>query len=116
MPPAERIAIFDNTGCLWAEQPMYFQAFFIFDRIKQLAPLHPEWSTKEPFASVLKGDVKSAPAGGERALLEMAMATRAGMTTQKFGQIVKDWTATAKHPKTAKLYTEMQSANDETLA
>ena len=107
VPDAERIATFDNDGCLWAEQPMYFQAFFIFDRIKALAPKHPEWKTKEPFASVLKGDVKSALAGGERALLEMAMATHAGMTTEEFEKIVTDWLSTAKHPTTKRPYTEM---------
>ena len=107
IPPAERIATFDNDGCLWAEQPMYFQAFFIFDRIKALAPEHPEWKDKEPFASVLKGDVKTALAGGEHALMEMAMATHAGMTTDEFEKIVTDWTSTAKHPKTGRLYTEM---------
>lgn len=107
VPVAERIAVFDNDGTLWSEQPMYFQAFFIFDRIKQLAPQHPEWKTKEPFASVLKGDVKSALAGGEHALIEMAMATHAGTTTEEFDKIVTDWIATAKHPKTGKLYTEM---------
>ena len=64
VPPAERIAVFDNDGTLWSEQPMYFQAFFIFDRIKALAPEHPEWSEREPFASVLKGDLKAALAGG----------------------------------------------------
>lgn len=107
VPPAERIATFDNDGCLWAEQPMYFQAFFIFDRIKALAPQHPEWKDKEPFASVLKGDVKAALTGGEHALLEMAMATHAGMTTEEFEKIVTDWVNTAKHPKTGRLYTEM---------
>jgi phosphoserine phosphatase len=104
---AERIAVFDNDGTLWAEQPMYFQAFFVFDRIKALAPQHPEWKEKEPFASVLKGDVKAALAGGEHALLEMAMATHAGMSTTEFEQVVKDWLATAKHPKTKRPYTEM---------
>jgi phosphoserine phosphatase len=107
VPPAERIAVFDNDGTLWSEQPMYFQAFFIFDRIKALAPQHPEWKDKEPFASVIKGDVKAALAGGEHALLEMAMATHAGMTTEEFDKIVRDWIATAKHPKTGKLYTQM---------
>ncbi|MFT5325857.1 MAG: phosphoglycolate phosphatase-like HAD superfamily hydrolase [Planctomycetaceae bacterium] len=107
VPVNERIATFDNDGCLWAEQPMYFQAFFIFDRIKTLAPQHPEWETKEPFASVLKGDLKSALAGGEHALLEMAMATHAGMTTEEFEAIVSDWLATARHPTTRRLYTEM---------
>ena len=107
VPPAERIATFDNDGTLWSEQPMYFQAFFIFDRIQKLAPSHPEWKDKEPFASVLKGDLKTALAGGERALLEMAMATHAGTTTEEFEKIVSDWTKTAKHPKSGKHFTEM---------
>ncbi len=107
VPIAERIATFDNDGTLWSEQPMYFHAFFIFDRIKAHAPKRPEWKSKEPFASVLKGDVKSALAGGERALLEMAMATHAGMTTEEFEKIVKDWLATARHPVSKRPYTEM---------
>ena len=107
VPPAERIATFDNDGTLWAEQPMYFQAFFIFDRIKALAPQHTEWKDKEPFASLLKGDVKSALAGGEHALIEMAMATHAGVTTEEFEKIVADWITTAKHPTTGRPYTEM---------
>lgn len=107
IPVAERIAVFDNDGTLWSEQPMYFQAFFIFDRIKALAPQHPEWKDKEPFASVLKGDVKSALAGGEKSLLEMAMATHAGMTSDEFEKIVGDWIATAKHPKTGARFTAM---------
>lgn len=107
VPPTDRIAVFDNDGTLWAEQPLYFQAIFIFDRIKQLAPQHPEWKTTEPFASVLKDDVKGALAKGEQALLEMAMATHAGMTTEAFSQIVSDWLSTAKHPDTGRLYTEM---------
>lgn len=86
---------------------MYFQALFIIDRIKELAPQHPEWREKEPFASMLKGDVKAALAGGEHALVEMTMATHAGMTTGEFESIVIDWITTAKHPKTGKLYTEM---------
>jgi phosphoserine phosphatase len=106
VPMAERIATFDNDGCLWAEQPMYFQAAFIFDRIKALAPRHPEWTDKEPFASVLKGDAKGALAGGEHALLELAMATHAGTTTEEFEAVVKDWLATAKHPRFQRPYTE----------
>jgi phosphoserine phosphatase len=86
---------------------MYFQFFFVLDRIKALAPQHPEWKDKEPFASVLKGDVKSALAGGERALLDMVMATHTGMTTEEFEKTVKDWIATAKHPVTKRPYTEM---------
>ncbi|MBL9151559.1 MAG: haloacid dehalogenase-like hydrolase [Verrucomicrobiales bacterium] len=107
VPPAERIAVFDNDGCLWAEQPMYFQAFYIFDRIKELAPQHPEWTTQEPFASVLKGDIKSALASGEHGLLAMAAATHAGLTSDEFAASVIDWLATAKHPVTGKAYTDM---------
>jgi phosphoserine phosphatase len=107
VPPAERIATFDQDGTLWAEQPMYFQLFFALDRVKALAPQHPEWKDKEPFASLLKGDVKGALAGGERAMLEIVMATHAGMTTEEFAQTVKEWIATARHPKTGRFYTEM---------
>ena len=107
VPEAERIATFDNDGTLWAEQPMYFQLIFALDRVKALAPQHPEWKTQEPFASLLKGDLKAALAGGERAMLEIVMATHAGMTTNEFEQIVKEWAATARHPKTGRLYTEM---------
>jgi hypothetical protein len=107
VPPAERIATFDNDGTLWAEQPMYFQLLFALDRVKTLAPTHPEWKDKEPFASLLKGDMKGALAGGERAMLEIVMATHAGMTTTEFEQIVSGWIATAKHPKTGRPYTEM---------
>ena len=107
VPPGERIAVFDNDGTLWAEQPMYVQAFFVFDRVKALAPRHAEWKKQEPFASVLDGDVKSALSGGERALVEMVMATHAGMTTEEFETIVTEWIATAKHPRTGRLFTEM---------
>ncbi len=107
VPPAERIATFDNDGTLWAEQPMYFQLLFALDRVKVLAPQHPEWKDKEPFASLLKGDVKSALAGGEKAIMEIVMATHAGMTTEEFEKVVKDWLATAKHPTTKRPYTEM---------
>ena len=104
---AERIATFDNDGTLWSEKPVYVQLFFALDRVKALAPQHPEWKNKEPFASLLKGDLKAAVAGGERAIMELLMATHTGMTTAEFEQIVKDWIATAKHPKTGKLFTEM---------
>ena len=107
VPIPERIAVFDNDGTLWAEQPMYFQAFFVFDRIKALAPQHPEWKDKEPFASVLRGDMKAALAGGERVLLEMVMATHAGMTTEEFEKSVSLWLVTAKHPTTGRPFTEM---------
>jgi hypothetical protein len=107
VPASERIATFDNDGTLWAEQPMYFQLMFAIDRVKVLAPQHPEWKKKEPFASLLKGDIRGALAGGEKSILEIGMATHAGMTTEEFEQIVKDWIATAKHPTTGKPLTEM---------
>jgi len=107
VPPAERIATFDNDGTLWAEQPMYFQLLFSLNRVGVLAPQHPEWKTTEPFASLLKGDVKAALAGGEKAMLEIVMATHAGTTTEEFEKIVKDWIATAKHPVTKRPITEM---------
>lgn len=105
--PAKRIAVFDNDGTLWTEQPLYFQAIFIFDQIKVLAPKHPEWKTKEPFASVLKGDIKTVLAGGKKALLPLLAATHAGVTTEEFNQSVRDWITTARHPKTKRLYSEM---------
>jgi phosphoglycolate phosphatase-like HAD superfamily hydrolase len=107
VPLAERIATFDNDGTLWAEQPLYFQLLFAIDRIKALAPQHPEWKDKEPFASLLKGDLKAALAGGEHAILDILMATHAGMTSDEFEKIVKDWVASARHPTTGRPYTEM---------
>ncbi len=107
VPPAERIATFDNDGTLWSEQPMYFQLLFAIDRVKALAPQHPEWKDKEPFASLLKGDVKAALAGGEPAMAQIVMATHAGMTTGEFEQLVKDWIAAARHPKTGRPFNEM---------
>ena len=107
VPPGERIATFDNDGTLWAEQPLYVQLLFALDRVKALAPQHPEWKDKEPFASLLKGDVKAALAGGEHAILEIVMATHAGMTTVEFEKIVKDWLATARHPTTKRPYPAM---------
>jgi hypothetical protein len=107
VPVPERIATFDNDGTLWAEQPLYFQFFFVVDRVKALAPKHPEWKKKEPFASVLKGDMQGVAAAGEKGALEMLAATHTGMTTEEFTRTVVDWIATAKHPKTGRLYTEM---------
>jgi phosphoglycolate phosphatase-like HAD superfamily hydrolase len=104
---AERIATFDNDGTLWAEKPMYFQLFFALDRVKTLAPQHTEWKTTEPFASLLKGDVNQAMAGGMKSLMEIVMVSHAGMTTEEFEKIVKDWISTARHPETKRLYTEM---------
>jgi hypothetical protein len=107
VPGPERIAVFDNDGTLWAEQPLYFQGLFLVDRVKALAPQHPEWKTKEPFASLLKGDMKGVAATGEKGLMELLSATHAGMTTEEFSKSVSDWIATARHPKTGRLYTEM---------
>jgi phosphoserine phosphatase len=99
--------VFDNDGTLWSEQPMYFQLAFALDRVKALAEKHPEWKSKQPFKAVLEDDLKTVMAGGEHALLELVMATHAGNTTEEFSQIVIDWLATAKHPKTGRLYTDM---------
>jgi hypothetical protein len=106
VPPNERIATFDNDGTLWCEKPLPVQLFFTLDRVKALAPQHPEWKTKEPFASLLKGDVKGAFAGGEHAILEIMAATHSGMTVTEFEKIVADWIATAQHPKFKRPYTE----------
>jgi phosphoglycolate phosphatase-like HAD superfamily hydrolase len=105
--PADRIAVFDNDGTLWSEQPIYVQFAFALDRVRALAPQHPEWKEKEPFKSILAGDMKAFAATGEKGVVELLMATHTGMTTQGFEQIVLDWIATAKHPGTGKLYTEM---------
>ncbi|GGO79220.1 haloacid dehalogenase [Marinobacterium nitratireducens] len=107
VPQAERIAVFDNDGTLWSEQPMYFQAFFVLDRIKAMAPEHPEWETTEPYASVLKGDMSKVMEGGQAALVELVMTTHAGMTPDEFRRIVLDWVATARHPKTGRPFTRM---------
>ena len=107
VPPAERIAVFDNDGCLWSEQPAYFQLLFAIDRVKALAPQHPEWEDQQPFKAVLEGDMKALAAAGEHGLLELVMATHAGMTTVEFERVVTDWLATARHPKTGRAYTEM---------
>ena len=106
VPEPERVAAFDNDGTLWAEQPFYFQLVFALDRVKALAPKHPEWKEKEPFKSVLAGDLKSVLAAGEHALVELIMATHAGTTTEEFEQVVKDWIVSAKHPRFNRPYTE----------
>jgi phosphoglycolate phosphatase-like HAD superfamily hydrolase len=107
VPVADRIACFDNDGTLWSEQPFYFQFYFAVDQIKALAPKHPEWKTTQPFKAVLEGDMKALMAGGEKALFQIVMATHSGMTTDAFAKTVKDWMATATHPKTGKHYNEM---------
>jgi phosphoserine phosphatase len=106
IPVEERIAVFDNDGTLWSEQPAYFQLFFALDRVKALAPKHPEWKTKQPFKAALEGDLKTVFSGGEHALLELVMASHAGNTTEEFEQIVTEWIGTAKHPRFNRPYTE----------
>jgi phosphoserine phosphatase len=107
VPVPERIATFDNDGTLWCEQPVPVQVYFARDRVKALASQHPEWESTEPFASLLHGDLQATLAAGEEALLEIVMATHAGMTTAEFGRIVEDWIAIARHPQTGRLFTEM---------
>lgn len=107
VPPAERIAVFDNDGTLWAEQPIYFQLQFAFDRITALAPKHPEWKETQPFKALLEGDKKAFLAGGEKALLEVMAVSHSGMTTEEFDATVKEWIATAKHPRFGRRYNEM---------
>jgi len=107
VPPEQRIATFDNDGTLWAEQPMYFQFFFTFDRVKALAPQHPEWKEKQPFKAVLENDMKTFAATGEKGAMEIVMTTHAGMTTEEFEKIVKDWLSTAKHPRFKRPFTDL---------
>jgi phosphoglycolate phosphatase-like HAD superfamily hydrolase len=107
IPLSDRIACFDNDGTLWSEQPLYFQFFFAIDRIKAMAPQHPEWKTKEPFKSILEGNLKAALAGGEHSIVEIVMATHSGMSTTEFDKIVADWIATAKHPSTGLRFVDM---------
>jgi phosphoserine phosphatase len=107
VPVPERIATFDNDGTLWCEQPVPVQVYFARDRVKTLVSQHPEWKITEPFASLLAGDLRATLAAGEEALLEIVMATHAGMTTAEFGRIVEEWIATARHPQTGRLFTDM---------
>jgi len=107
VPPEERIATFDNDGTLWAEQPLYFQLAFALDRVKALAPQHPEWKHTQPFQGVLEGDSKAIMAAGKRGLLELMGASHAGMSTTTFESIVADWLATAKHPRFKRPYTDL---------
>jgi len=105
--PSKRIAVFDNDGTLWSEQPAYFQAFFIFDRIREMAADHPEWKTQQPYQAALEGDMKALAASGKEGLIELVMTTHAGMTTDEFAEIVKKWLQTAKHPTLHKPYTQL---------
>jgi len=107
VPVDERIATFDNDGTLWCEQPFYFQMAFAFDRIKAMAPQHPEWKTKQPFAALLKGDVATAAKAGEKGLLAIIMATHSGMTVPAVEAEVREWIKTARHPRFKRPYNEL---------
>ncbi|NEJ19697.1 HAD family hydrolase [Rhizobium leguminosarum] len=107
IPETERVAVFDNDGTLWVEQPMYTQLAFALDRVKVLAPQHPEWKETQPFKAVLEGDMKALAASGEKGLVELIMATHAGMTSSDFQKVVTDWLASARDPKFKRPYTEL---------
>jgi hypothetical protein len=107
VPPAERIATFDNDGTLWVEQPMYTQLAFALDRVKAMAPDHPEWETTQPFQAVIEGDIDALAASGMKGLTEIIAATHAGMSTADFEGITEDWITTAKHPRFGRLYTDL---------
>ena len=107
VPPAQRIATFDNDGCLWSEQPLYFQLIFAIDRVRQLAPKHPEWKQQQPFKAVLERDQKALIASGEKGLLQLVMASHAGMTTDEFAATVRQWLSTARHPRFQKPYHQL---------
>jgi phosphoserine phosphatase len=107
VPVPQRIATFDNDGTLWCEHPMYVQLAFALDRVKAMAPLHPEWKDKQPFKAALEGDMKTLAESGERGLMELVMVTHAGMTSNEFAKIVTDWLATARHPRFNRPYTEL---------
>jgi phosphoglycolate phosphatase-like HAD superfamily hydrolase len=107
VPVEQRIATFDNDGTLWCEQPVYFQVAFAFDRVKAMAPQHPEWKTTQPFKAILDKDMKTLAASGEKGLLQIVAATHSGMTTDEFSKAVVEWTATARHPRFNRPYTQL---------
>ena len=107
VPPAERIATFDNDGTLWVEHPMYVQLAFALDRVKAMAPMHLEWQHTQPFQAVLEGDMKALAAAGEHGMAELVMATHAGMTADEFQNIVMQWLAAARDPRFKRPYTEL---------
>jgi len=107
VPPAERIATFDNDGTLWCEHPMYTQLAFALDRVQALAPEHPEWKTKQPFQAVLDNDLAAIGDAGVKGMVELVTATHAGMITAQFEAIVADWFKTARHPRFKRPYNEL---------
>ncbi len=107
VPPADRIATFDNDGNLWAEKPVYFQLLFAIDRVKALAPEHPEWKDKQPFKAAIEGDMETLAKSGHEGIGELVMASHAGMSTRQFQQIVSDWLTTAEHPRFKRKYTDL---------
>jgi phosphoglycolate phosphatase-like HAD superfamily hydrolase len=107
VPADRRIATFDNDGTLWCEQPFYFQVAFAFDRVKAMAPQHPDWKTTQPFNAVLDKDMRALAAAGKKGLLQIIAVTHTGMTTGEFSKLVLEWTATARHPRFNRLYTEL---------
>jgi hypothetical protein len=92
VPPEQRIATLDNDGTLWAEQLIYFQLAFVLDRVKTLAPQHPERKTRQPFKAVLDADMTAVAASGQKGMIEMLLATHTGMTTEEFTKSIEDWT------------------------
>ncbi len=107
VPAAERIAVFDNDGTLWVEQPVYTQLTFVTDRVKEMAPEHPEWKTTQPFQGVIEGDMDAVTATGEQGMMELLMATHGGMTAEAYEDAVERWIATARHPRFDRRYTEL---------
>jgi haloacid dehalogenase-like hydrolase len=107
VPPAERIATFDNDGTLWAEQPIYFQVAFALDRVKALAPQHPEWKDRQPFKAVIEGNLRALAASGEKGIVETMAVTHTGITTEGFTTIVADWLSSARHPRFNRPYTAL---------
>jgi phosphoglycolate phosphatase-like HAD superfamily hydrolase len=107
VPVEDRIVVFDNDGTLWAEQPFYVQVFFAIDRVKALAPEHPEWREQQPFKAALEGDMDALLAEGMAGVVKLVMATHAGMTTDEFARIVDLWIATAEHPDRKRLFTDL---------
>jgi len=107
VPVDQRIATFDNDGTLWTEQPVYFQFAFAIDRVKALAPQHPDWKDREPFKSALASDIAGVVASGEKGLLEIMAVTHTGMPVEAFSRIASEWIATAQHPRFKRPYVEL---------